>query len=169
MESVRVWWTPYCSERLWSCQRVRGDRWGETARVWWFSLNYALGKAERWWLERQRESVFLQGFSWRKTSLSKRIFSRIYMYLTCFQKGWKRLTCNFVIDLCAFNWDGDVFWLLDCELYRRTWTNWSVAYQIHLGLRLNKMKKTRRCRGSNPGRPRDRREYSPLYYNDLVA
>ena len=24
----------------------------------------------------------------------------------------------------------------------------------------------RRCRGSNPGRPRDRREYSPLYYND---
>ena len=34
-----------------------------------------------------------------------------------------------------------------------------------------KMKKSdfkkRRCRGSNPGHPRDRREYSPLYYNDL--
>ena len=29
--------------------------------------------------------------------------------------------------------------------------------------------KGRRCRGSNPGRPRDRREYSPLYYNELVA
>ncbi|GLT89112.1 hypothetical protein SLE2022_071100 [Rubroshorea leprosula] len=29
-----------------------------------------------------------------------------------------------------------------------------------------KGKKLRRCRGSNPGRPRDRREYSPLYYND---
>ena len=29
-------------------------------------------------------------------------------------------------------------------------------------------KKIRRCRGSNPGRPRDRREYSPLYYNDLA-
>ena len=28
-------------------------------------------------------------------------------------------------------------------------------------------KKNRRCRGSNPGHPRDRREYSPLYYNDL--
>jgi hypothetical protein len=28
-------------------------------------------------------------------------------------------------------------------------------------------KKIRRCRGSNPGHPRDRREYSPLYYNDL--
>jgi hypothetical protein len=27
----------------------------------------------------------------------------------------------------------------------------------------------RRCRGSNPGHPRDRREYSPLYYNDLGA
>ena len=26
----------------------------------------------------------------------------------------------------------------------------------------------RRCRGSNPGHPRDRREYLPLYYNDLV-
>ncbi len=24
----------------------------------------------------------------------------------------------------------------------------------------------RRCRGSNPGHPRDRREYLPLYYND---
>ena len=31
------------------------------------------------------------------------------------------------------------------------------------------MTKNRRCRGSNPGRPRDRREYSPLYYNDVVA
>lgn len=29
-------------------------------------------------------------------------------------------------------------------------------------------KKVRRCRGSNPGRPRDRRKYLPLYYNDLV-
>jgi hypothetical protein len=28
------------------------------------------------------------------------------------------------------------------------------------------IKKIRRCRGSNPGHPRDRREYSPLYYND---
>ncbi|KAH0977659.1 hypothetical protein GBA52_027378 [Prunus armeniaca] len=26
----------------------------------------------------------------------------------------------------------------------------------------------RRCRGSNPGHPRDRREYLPLYYNDSV-
>ena len=26
----------------------------------------------------------------------------------------------------------------------------------------------RRCRGSNPGHPRDRREYLPLYYNDVV-
>ncbi len=25
----------------------------------------------------------------------------------------------------------------------------------------------RRCRGSNPGHPRDRREYLPLYYNDF--
>ena len=32
-----------------------------------------------------------------------------------------------------------------------------------------KRKKIRRCRGSNPGHPRDRREYSPLYYNDLVG
>ena len=32
-----------------------------------------------------------------------------------------------------------------------------------------KQKKKRRCRGSNPGRPRDRREYSPLYYNDFAA
>ena len=31
----------------------------------------------------------------------------------------------------------------------------------------NKIKK-RRCRGSNPGHPRDRREYSPLYYNDWI-
>ena len=30
-------------------------------------------------------------------------------------------------------------------------------------------KKERRCRGSNPGHPRDRREYSPLYYNDLFV
>jgi hypothetical protein len=30
------------------------------------------------------------------------------------------------------------------------------------------LKKIRRCRGSNPGHPRDRREYLPLYYNDLV-
>lgn len=28
--------------------------------------------------------------------------------------------------------------------------------------------KLRRCRGSNPGHPRDRREYSPLYYNDRM-
>ena len=27
----------------------------------------------------------------------------------------------------------------------------------------------RRCRASNPGHPRDRREYLPLYYNDFVA
>ena len=27
----------------------------------------------------------------------------------------------------------------------------------------------RRCRGSNPGHPRDRREYLPLYYNDLLV
>ena len=27
-------------------------------------------------------------------------------------------------------------------------------------------KTKRRCRGSNPGHPRDRREYLPLYYND---
>lgn len=27
-------------------------------------------------------------------------------------------------------------------------------------------KNRRRCRGSNPGHPRDRREYLPLYYND---
>ena len=31
-----------------------------------------------------------------------------------------------------------------------------------------KLGMVRRCRGSNPGHPRDRREYSPLYYNDLV-
>ena len=30
-------------------------------------------------------------------------------------------------------------------------------------------KEKRRCRGSNPGHPRDRREYSPLYYNDLLV
>jgi hypothetical protein len=29
-------------------------------------------------------------------------------------------------------------------------------------------KKLRRCRGSNPGHPRDRREYLPLYYHDSV-
>ena len=28
--------------------------------------------------------------------------------------------------------------------------------------------KIRRCRGSNPGHPRDRRVYSPLYYNDFL-
>ena len=28
--------------------------------------------------------------------------------------------------------------------------------------------KRRRCRGSNPGHPRDRREYLPLYYNDSM-
>ena len=27
----------------------------------------------------------------------------------------------------------------------------------------------RRCRGWNPGHPRDRREYSPLYYNDILV
>ena len=32
-----------------------------------------------------------------------------------------------------------------------------------------KRKKYRRCRGSNPGHPRDRREYLPLYYNDLLV
>ena len=32
-----------------------------------------------------------------------------------------------------------------------------------------KRKKYRRCRGSNPGHPRDRREYLPLYYNDLFV
>jgi hypothetical protein len=32
-----------------------------------------------------------------------------------------------------------------------------------------KTKKFRRCRGSNPGHPRDRREYSPLYYNELIV
>ena len=32
-----------------------------------------------------------------------------------------------------------------------------------------KRKKYRRCRGSNPGHPRDRREYLPLYYNDLMV
>ena len=32
-----------------------------------------------------------------------------------------------------------------------------------------KKKKKRRCRGSNPGHPRDRREYLPLYYNDHVG
>ena len=30
------------------------------------------------------------------------------------------------------------------------------------------MKKQTPLPGSNPGRPRDRREYSPLYYNDLA-
>lgn len=30
-------------------------------------------------------------------------------------------------------------------------------------------RKKRRCRGSNPGHPRDRREYLPLYYNDSVV
>ena len=30
-------------------------------------------------------------------------------------------------------------------------------------------KRNRRCRGSNPGHPRDRREYLPLYYNDLLV
>nr|PNR43974.1 hypothetical protein PHYPA_016357 [Physcomitrium patens] len=29
--------------------------------------------------------------------------------------------------------------------------------------------KDRRCRGSNPGHPRDRREYLPLYYNDCAT
>ena len=33
----------------------------------------------------------------------------------------------------------------------------------------NNNHKKRRCRGSNPGHPRDRREYSPLYYNDVVG
>ena len=32
-----------------------------------------------------------------------------------------------------------------------------------------KRKKYRRCRGSNPGHPRDRREYLPLYYNDMLV
>ena len=32
-----------------------------------------------------------------------------------------------------------------------------------------KKKQERRCRGSNPGHPRDRREYSPLYYNDVAV
>ena len=34
---------------------------------------------------------------------------------------------------------------------------------------LSKKRPYRRCRGSNPGHPRDRREYSPLYYNDFVV
>ena len=32
-----------------------------------------------------------------------------------------------------------------------------------------KQKNKRRCRGSNPGRPRDRRKYSPLCYNDFLC
>ena len=31
------------------------------------------------------------------------------------------------------------------------------------------LKKWRRCLGSNPGRPRDRRKDLPLYYNDLLS
>ena len=39
---------------------------------------------------------------------------------------------------------------------------------IKIGNMYKTKKKKRRCRGSNPGHPRDRREYSPLYYNDFV-
>ena len=40
---------------------------------------------------------------------------------------------------------------------------------IVFGLRPRFQNKKRRCRGSNPGRPRDRRKYLPLYYNDYVV
>jgi hypothetical protein len=43
-----------------------------------------------------------------------------------------------------------------------------VAWPNNLQPTWYKKKRRRRCRGSNPGHPRDRREYSPLYYNDLV-
>jgi hypothetical protein len=36
-------------------------------------------------------------------------------------------------------------------------------------LKKGQNEKFRRCRGSNPGHPRDRREHSPVYYNDCVV
>ena len=39
---------------------------------------------------------------------------------------------------------------------------------LHEERKKDKKEGKRRCRGSNPGHPRDRREYSPLYYNDLA-
>ena len=55
---------------------------------------------------------------------------------------------------------------------------WTCFVRQEMGLGQNdlvriqkkkKRKKYRRCRGSNPGHPRDRREYLPLYYNDLFV
>ena len=46
---------------------------------------------------------------------------------------------------------------------------WVWAKMTRSGYKKKKRKKYRRCRGSNPGHPRDRREYLPLYYNDLFV
>ena len=44
---------------------------------------------------------------------------------------------------------------------------WLWTKRIKLCKYQAKNYKFRRCRGSNPDRPRDRRKYLPLYYNDL--
>ena len=44
-----------------------------------------------------------------------------------------------------------------------------VTMRIDILGKGRKTKGKRRCRGSNPGHPRDRREYLPLYYNDFVG
>jgi hypothetical protein len=58
---------------------------------------------------------------------------------------WSTLHYLFLIDICKMQPPQKLKWNAKKEL-----------------------KKYRRCRGSNSGHPRDRREYSPLYYNDLV-
>ena len=46
---------------------------------------------------------------------------------------------------------------------------WSCCGSKKIFYLKKEKKKLRRCRGSNPGHPRDRREYLPLYYNDLLT
>jgi hypothetical protein len=49
------------------------------------------------------------------------------------------------------------------------WPSRALAELTKKNRSWQKYRKKRRCRGSNPGHPRDRREYSPLYYNDFDA
>lgn len=43
----------------------------------------------------------------------------------------------------------------------------NLGHNLYLAYTLTYVK-WRRCRGSNPGHPRDRRQYLPLYYNDQI-
>ena len=84
---------------------------------------------------------------------------------------WKINNFNWAaVDICSLSSSSMGYTLIESHIFVPSHAKNRRMSFLSLSLQKTKKKtEERRCRGSNPGHPRDRREYLPLYYNDFVV